>query len=220
MWQIKNTATSIRSVCCFCDGCCSPSFCLISTTLILQGPGGDENTKADDNVESRIIATKARSDVNEIAPRNNKRQGSDTVLLEMQEGARKTNAQKRKKENEPSWTDLLTEFINNGLFREKKVIFQSKELEIGGSIFQRVKLQFQHGLARNAYKVRLDTNSPTVKSWWENSGRKTVHEKLNQKKSGALCAIKGSMKGKMLWTGSGRHGRQYENFSSNRLFLV
>ena len=108
---------------------------------------------------------------------------------------------KKRKKIRYGWTEALSRFVTNGLFREQKVIFQERELAIGSPIFKRVKLQFEHGMECPDWKVVLDPNSEKVKGWWAFEARKVISDRINHKKANALWSIKIAMKGKCWWMG-------------------
>ena len=106
---------------------------------------------------------------------------------------------KKVKTTGDEWADQLVDFVLNGLYREKKVIFKDDELVYGGAIYKRVKLQFLSGFWPLSKRIDFEANESMkekVEKWWEDWAKKTLREKLSQKKSNTLCAIKDAMRSK------------------------
>jgi len=100
------------------------------------------------------------------------------------------------------WSRHVKDFVLNGLFRLKKVVFKDKETEYNSQLYKRIKTHFKENLPGNE-EIDFDRiesnrrNGKVVQDWWGSRGKVILHQKLMEKKSNSLHQIKLAMKGKL-----------------------
>ena len=97
------------------------------------------------------------------------------------------------------WDKMIKDFVLHGLYREFLITFRKEDvIPYRSPVFKRVVLQFSKGMRHVSDCVDLEKQpEETVMKWWEGkrSGARYLLQRMANKRSNVLHAIKTAMKG-------------------------